>query len=188
MTPGRSSSSAFGRRRWRVAVGALVVTTTGSLLHFAWQWSGRSPIVGIFAAMNESTWEHLKLAFWPALAVALIQRRVYGHPQGWLGATVLRVLVPPILIVLFFYGYVALTGRNYLLLDIAIFVVAVVVGEILGDAVMWMRSGFAMRVSALATLVLSVLAFATLSFRPPAFFLFDVPTQERGRSHVHLWR
>jgi hypothetical protein len=118
------------------------------------------------------------LAFWPALGVALIQRRLYDHPQGWLGATVLRVLVPPMLIVLLFYGYVALLGQHYLLLDIAVFVVAVVVGEVLGDVMMWMRIGSATRASFLAVLVLSVLAFATLSFRPPAFFLFDEPTQE----------
>jgi hypothetical protein len=136
--------------------------------------------------MNESTWEHLKLAFWPALAVALIQRRLYGRPQGWLGATVLRVLVPPVLIVLFYYGYVALTGRHSLLLDIAIFVLAVVIGEVLGDVVMWMRIGVGMRASALAVLVLSVLAFATLSFRPPAFFLFDEPTQDAAKGPYAL--
>jgi hypothetical protein len=136
--------------------------------------------------MNESTWEHLKLAFWPALAVALIQRRLYGRPQGWLGATVLRVLVPPILIVLLFYGYVALIGRHYLLLDIAIFVVAVVIGEVLGDVVMWMRIGLGIRASALAVLVLSVLAFATLSFRPPAFFLFDEPAQGAAKNPYAL--
>jgi hypothetical protein len=162
----------------RVLVSALVVISLGSLLHFAWEWSGRNPLVAVVAATNESTWEHLKLAFWPALLVALVQRRVYGGPPGWLPATVLRVLIPPLLIVLLFYGYVGIMGAHQLWVDIAIFVLAVVVGEVVGHAVMWMRPGLGTRVGAGLLLVTSTAAFATLSFRPPAFFLFVDPTEE----------
>lgn len=45
--------------RGRAVGSTLIVVTLGSLLHFAWSWSGRSPIVAVFAATNESTWEHL---------------------------------------------------------------------------------------------------------------------------------
>ena len=37
----------------------------GTLLHFTFEWSGNNPVVGIFSAVNESTWEHLKILFFP---------------------------------------------------------------------------------------------------------------------------
>jgi hypothetical protein len=168
---------AFERRRLRIVVSTLVVITIGSLLHFAWEWSARSPAVAIFAATNESTWEHLKLAFWPAFVVGLVQRRLYCRPPGWIVATALRTLTPPILIVLLFYGYIALLGRNFLLLDISVFVVAVFAGECLGHGAMWTQMRLGVRVGAGVVLAMAVVAFATLSFRPPACFLFEDPTQ-----------
>jgi hypothetical protein len=47
-------------------VGIVFIIFLGSALHFTFEWSGNQPAVGIFSAVNESVWEHLKLAFWPA--------------------------------------------------------------------------------------------------------------------------
>ena len=43
------------------------VLVLGTFSHFFFDWSGENRLVGIFAAVNESTWEHLKLLFFPAL-------------------------------------------------------------------------------------------------------------------------
>lgn len=37
----------------------------GTLLHFLFEWSGNNYIIASFSAINESTWEHLKLVFFP---------------------------------------------------------------------------------------------------------------------------
>jgi hypothetical protein len=120
----------------RITLCTLFVVTLGSMLHFAWEWSDRNQWVAVFAATNESTWEHLKLAFWPALLLAPVQWRLYGAPQGWMLATALRTLIPPVLIVALFYGYLSMLGSNYLVLDIGLFIVAVFAGEYLGHSVM----------------------------------------------------
>ena len=158
----------------------LAVVTIGSLLHFAWAWSGRRSIVAVFAATNESTWEHLKMAFWPALLLSPIQRWFYGTQPGWLFATAIWSLLPPLLIVVLFYGYTAIMGTNQIALDIATFVVAVFIGELLGYSVMPMRTAVGVRVAAAAILLIAVVAFSTLSFRPPSWFLFEDP---RGGAH-----
>jgi hypothetical protein len=85
------------------------------------------------------------------------------------------------LIVLLFYGYTAVSGRNYLLLDVGIFIVAVFAAEFLGHGIMWTQIGFWTRVGACTVLAVAIVAFSTLSFQPPAFFLFEEPTQ-RGRA------
>ena len=162
--------------RARRALGsAMVVVTAGSLLHFAWSWSGRSSFVAIFAATNESTWEHLKMAFWPALLISPIQRRLYGALPGWLVGTAIRVLVPPVLIVALFYGYTSVLGTNHIVLDIGTFVVAVMAGEFAGHSAMYDRTAAGVRGLAASALVAAILAFSTLSFSPPGWFLFEDP-------------
>ena len=159
----------------RVATSALVVVVLGSLLHFLWEWTGRSPMVAVFAATNESTWEHLKLAFWPALGLAPVQWVVYGKPPGWVLATAVRTLAPPVLIVVLFYGYTSLLEANHLVLDIGTFIVAVVAGETAGHELMDRLVGPRTRVAAGVLIGVGVVAFSTLTFRPPPCFLFDDP-------------
>jgi len=57
-------------------IGALFIILLGSLLHFTFEWSNNFWLVGIFSAVNESTWEHLKLAVIPALLWLLIEMKV----------------------------------------------------------------------------------------------------------------
>ncbi len=56
-------------------IGIIFIVFLGSMLHFTFELSGRNPLVGIFPAVNESVWEHLKLAFWPAMLYAFIEYR-----------------------------------------------------------------------------------------------------------------
>ena len=45
----------------------------GTVLHFLYEWLGEATWIAPFTGVNESTWEHMKLLFWPMLAFALIQ-------------------------------------------------------------------------------------------------------------------
>ena len=154
---------------------AIVVISVGSLLHFAWQWSGRSTVVAVFAATNESTWEHLKLAFWPALALAPIQRRFYGSFPGWLPATAIRCVLPSFVIVALFYGYTALLGGHRLAADLTIFALAIFAGEFFGHAVLTHEFSSKSRKGAFVCLILATTLFSTLTFTPPNCFLFQEP-------------
>lgn len=157
----------------------IVVISAGSLLHFAWEWSGRSTVVAVIAATNESTWEHLKLAFWPALALAPLQRKLYGACPGWLPATAIRCILPSLSIVGLFYGYTALAGSHHLVADLTVFAVAILVGEFLGHAMLTREFGPGVRTGALAALIVATALFSTLTFRPPDAFLFREPAGSR---------
>ena len=60
---------------WEV-VGIAFVFLVGSLLHFVFEWSGESRIVGLFASVNESVWEHFKQGFWPVCIWGAIDVRL----------------------------------------------------------------------------------------------------------------
>ncbi|HEX6250024.1 MAG TPA: DUF6512 family protein [Gemmatimonadaceae bacterium] len=179
--PGGLAANQEGRvLKRRVAASTLVVVVLGVLLHFAWEWSNESPVVAVFAATSESTWEHLKLAFWPALWLAPIQRWLYGRPPGWLMATAIRTLVPPAVIIGLFYGYTSILDTNYLALDIGTFVAAVLTGEYAGHSVIDRHLTRATRSGVLVLLAISVTAFSILTFHPPSWFLFEDPHATAG--------
>lgn len=100
--------------KWEL-LGIPVVFLAGSALHFAFDWSGYWKPLAIIAAVNESVWEHLKLAFWPSLLWALIGYAAF-KPNAWAfwSAKGYALLVAPVLIVVIFYGYTSILGRNYL--------------------------------------------------------------------------
>lgn len=53
--------------------GFIAVSAAGTLMHFVYDWSGKNRIVGLFAPVNESVWEHLKLLFFPFIAYAIFE-------------------------------------------------------------------------------------------------------------------
>lgn len=64
----------MAEKRWRTweTVGLLVVLAAGNLLHFIYDWTGQSPIAAPLAAVNESTWEHMKLFITPWVLWSLV--------------------------------------------------------------------------------------------------------------------
>lgn len=105
-------------------VETVVVTVVGSLLHFTYAWSGENKFVAIFAAVNESTWEHIKLALSGIFLCTLGDIWFLGgNPNYWLARSA-SFVVPVVVIPLLFYGYRSFVKHSILPVDIGIFVVA----------------------------------------------------------------
>ena len=162
---------------WFEGIGILFISVLGSLLHFVYAWSGEIWWVAIFAAVNESVWEHLKLAFWPALLWSLIGWYVIGGslPNFWVGRAA-ALLLMPLVITFGFYGYTALLGDNYFPLDLSLFVLAVIAGQI--AAMVRYRAaviGVSGQLTAIGLILISCICFGSLTFFPPDFPLFLEP-------------
>ena len=54
-------------------IGFVIVSIAGTLLHFVYDRSGKNKIVGLFAPVNESPFEHLKLLFFPFIIYAVFE-------------------------------------------------------------------------------------------------------------------
>ena len=102
----------------------------GSLLHFTYNWSGNNTFVGIFSAINESTWEHLKILFFPILLTIIIGY-IYSKKdiENYICYKTKSLLLSLSFIVVFFYTYNGVLGGNIILLDISSFYVAILLGE-----------------------------------------------------------
>ena len=47
-------------------IGYLFTAAAGTLFHFVYDWTGQGAVAALFFPVNESTWEHMKLVFFPA--------------------------------------------------------------------------------------------------------------------------
>lgn len=157
-------------------VGFIFIVLAGSLLHFVFEWSGNNPVVAIFAAVNESTWEHLKLAFFPALLYAAFEYPFLKKDVNFFFAKVISFYVMPIAIILLFYGYLAVFKEDSLFWDILTFILAVAIGQLVSFIVLTKgRLNTHNRLLSLILFLLILIPFMLLTYFPIRNFLFKDP-------------
>jgi len=159
--------------RWEL-VGIGVIFVAGSLFHFLFDWSGGFQPVGVIAAVNESVWEHFKIAFWPALIYAIIEYPfLRRHVNNFFIAKAIGLYVMPAAIAAIFYAYTAISGEEILAVDITIFFVAVALGQFASYKILTLRQ-WPRRlcwVGAVMVVLLAV-AFGVFTFYPPHLCIF----------------
>jgi hypothetical protein len=157
-------------------IGALLVITFGSLLHFIYQWSNDYRPIALIAAVNESTWEHLKLGFWPLFFWSIYEYFIFGKKNTnfiiskAITFTVFCISVPAI-----FYSYTNILGDNYLPLDILTFIVSVFLGQLAGYKLLIKKYDFGLNAFGIFLITVLLASFLTFSFFPPKIFLFKDP-------------
>ena len=169
--------------------GIVFIVIIGSILHFTFELSGSQPVVGVFSAVNESVWEHLKLGFWPALVWALVELRyLKNSANNFVFAKTVGIYLLPVVIPILFYSYTAVLGEGVLVIDILTFVAAVIVGQLVSYKLLTYRQlPDSLNTISLFALVLLGVAFVLFTFYPPHLPLFRDPiTGEYGiTSHTH---
>ncbi len=158
---------------WDV-IGIIFIIILGSILHFAFAWSGYWQPLALFAAVNESVWEHLKLAFWPGLLWAIIEyyRSSKAFSNFW-SVKGFSLLIAPTLIVIIFYGYTSLLGANILILDICTFIFAIIIGQLVSSWLLLHSSRtIFVQYAGLSVLAAQIVAYATFTYDPPDFEIF----------------
>ncbi len=161
-------------------VETIIIVLLGSLLHFTYAWSKENEVVGIFSAVNESTWEHIKLALSAIFACMLVDVWFLGSNHNYWCARSISFLVPVIVVPVLFYGYRAITGYSVLVVDILIFVIAAIASEAV--FVMILNAPPVGSILMGASMVISVIIlvlYLLLTKFPMHNFLFEDPITHR---------
>ena len=163
---------------WWELAGFVFTAAAGSLLHFVYEWSGGSTLAAAFSAVNESTWEHMKLLFFPMFLFSVAQVIALGRQYpNFLAVRAVSTLAGLILIPVLFYTYTGVLGKNVMWVDVAIFILSAL-GSFALDWRLLRRgrwsSGWQ---QILGLLVLWGLAFLFVycTFHPPALGLWQDP-------------
>lgn len=162
--------------RHYLAAGLIFAAVLGTLSHFFYDWSGQNPVVALFSPVSESTWEHMKLVFFPILVWSLflpsgIRKNFPSLRSALLAGGLLGTWSVPVL----FYTYSGILGKNIAVIDIAIFYIAVLISfsaawRLRGSAGIEKNRPFIILFSVLMTT-----AFFLFTFSPPQLGLFAAP-------------
>ena len=170
-------------KRWQL-IGFLVTCSLGTLLHFLYDWTGQSLLAAPFSGVNESTWEHMKLLYWPFMLVALVQWatsfRKWRFPENfwcikWIGTTSGLLFIPVI-----YYTYSGCFGKSPAWLNISIFYISAACAFLLETKLLTTPLGNKCRANKFAGYSLIALGFAFVyyTFCPPELPLFQEPLNE----------
>ena len=110
-------------RLWQL-FGLGVTALGGTLLHFLYDWLGEAFWIAPFSGVNESTWEHMKLLFWPMLLYAIVQSQFFRDRKDFWCVKLRGILLGLTLIPVLFYTYNGVVGKSPDWLNITIFFVS----------------------------------------------------------------
>lgn len=103
----------------------IIACILGFLFHFVYEWTGENAIASLFFPINESTWEHLKLIFFPIAFLSVIEYFWLGiHYDNFIVVKFLSILLGMTLTVVGFYTYTGVYGKNNDVLNILIYFVS----------------------------------------------------------------
>ena len=163
----------------------------GSVLHFLFDWTKHNRVVAFFSAVNESYWEHIKIAIWPVflLQIVLFSLGGYQIPAFIPAATVALYSIPVRMVGLVFL-YKSVTKLNILWLDISIFFVCIAIAQSIFVLVLGQLAPTSGTVVLSSLFLLGlVVAFLLFTFRPPKepdLFLDPINKKYGLRAHPDI--
>ena len=111
-------------------LGVILISAIGTIAHFLYDWSHHNRIIGLFAAVNESTWEHIKIALTPTFLWSLYDGALYGLNPNYFVAKLASLIVIALFIPLVFYSYQRITKKPVLVIDILTFYTAILLSQL----------------------------------------------------------
>ena len=161
-------------------MGFAAISLLGTVLHFLYDLLSGALWIAPFSAVNESTFEHMKLLFWPMLLFAVIQSFFFKR-KDFLCIKLRGLLVGLMLIPVLFYTLSGAFGRLLDFINIAIFFVSTAVAYAY-EARLLMKNECICKTQVYAKLSMCALAlmFIIFTFAPPAIPLFTDPLSSKA--------
>lgn len=160
---------------WQFA-GFAVTSLVGTLLHFLYDWTNQSILIAPFSAVNESTWEHMKLLFFPMFIFALIQSRFFKTYENFWCVKLAGIVTGLVLIPVLFYTYNGVFGKSPDWVNIAIFFIAAALSFIL-EARLFKKDRMHCKSPWISVTLICIIAilFVVFTFATPQIPLFQDP-------------
>jgi hypothetical protein len=144
-----------------------------------YEWSGENFIVGLFVPVNESTWEHMKLVFFPMIIYTVfVENRLSEEYPCLLSAYFIGNLLGTWLVAVLFYSYSGILGFNVFVLDLVVFIASVLIA--FWTAYKLTLSNIChqipkIKILALILVILMAICFMIYSYNPLSIGLFMEP-------------
>lgn len=155
--------------------GFATVSLCGTILHYLYDLSGKSVFLAPFSGVNESTWEHMKLLFFPMLIFAIIQSFFFCDRRDFFYIKLRGIVLGQLLIPVIFYTYNGVIGKSPDFINIAIFFIsAATVYYYEAKTFQYSRVG-CYGLFPLLLIIFIAVCFVTFTFYPPELPIFRDP-------------
>lgn len=160
---------------WQL-IGFTAASIGGTVLHYLYDWLGEAAWIAPFSGVNESTWEHMKLLFWPMLIFAAVQSFFFKEMEAFWCVKLRGILLGLIMIPVIFYTFNGIAGKSPDWINIAIFFISAAIAYIY-EAKLFNSEKIKCTSpkSAIAILCVIALLFAVFTFITPEISLFKDP-------------
>lgn len=153
----------------------LLTSLAGTALHFLYDVLP-TPLTALFAPINESVWEHLKLLLWPMLlGAAFLSRKKENRERFW-SSFFLALLATPAFLLLSYYGLKAL-GIESTAVDITLYYISMFFGYYLARWLYRNKKPEKIGGFALMVLILYAASLILFTFAAPDLPIFRETTQ-----------
>jgi hypothetical protein len=110
-------------------ISIIVIFSIGCLAHFLYDIMKGPKALGLFTAINESTWEHIKIAITPTLLWGLVDGYIYGENPNYFTAKLTSLLILAFFIPFVFYSYTRISKKPILVIDILTFATSIILSQ-----------------------------------------------------------
>lgn len=157
-------------------VGFVMTVLGGTLLHFLYDLTNESVLVAPFSAVNESTWEHMKLMYFPLFVFALIQRRFFREYKSFWCIKLIGIITGLVLIPVLFYTYNGAFGKSPDWLNMTIFFLTATIVFIL-ETLLFKKDSLRCKKPWIPFAVICLIGtlFVLFTFVTPKILLFQNP-------------
>ena len=155
---------------WQL-MGFGVTALGGTVLHFLYDWLDHAVWIAPFSGVNESTWEHMKLLFWPMFIYAIFQSFFFKSYNNFWCVKLYGILLGLVFIPILFYTYNGVIGKSPDWLNILIFFICDAIAYAVEVKLLYFKK-IHCKLKKFAVLLLTVLSFL--------FVLFTFLTPEIG--------
>ena len=165
---------------------SIIIAVVGTLAHFLYDLTNHNKFIGLFTAVNESTWEHIKIALTPILLCGLYDGFVYGENPNYFLAKFVSLMTPIIVIPCIFYGYKSITKKPILVIDILSFYFVIFLSQLLFKVIIDSPAiPVVFNYLSCAGVFVIFGAYAVLTLMPLKLFLFKDPITKKYGFKAH---
>ena len=165
----------------------IIISIVGTISHFLYDLSGHNKIIGLFAAVNESTWEHIKIALTPTILYGLYDGYIFGGNLNYLPAKLCSLLVITIVIPLIFYSTKIIFNKDITLINISSFYIAIILGQLTFYKIIELNAfDFIYRYISCVGLFIFFGCYVLLTLLPLENFIFKDPISKKYGFKGHI--
>ena len=169
-----------------IYIGIIFISIFGTFLHFLYEISNHNKLVAIFAAVNESTWEHIKIGMTPTIIWSIY----YILNTNYLISISLSLLTIIIVIPILFYTYTYFTKKSILWIDVICFYVTITLSQLVFNYFINIETiPTIYTYLSIILLIIELTSYLTLTYYPIKNFIFKDPISNKygieGHTEMH---